>query len=120
MKVYVVIDSTVLNAFGEGEWKVSQQRYRGRRTWCKLHFAVDESMHEILAAALTTNDMGDNEEMQPNLLNSNHGPIEQVSADETYDSWENHRHIHQREEPAAIPPRRTVRVCQHGRCPRNF
>jgi hypothetical protein len=39
---HVVIDSTGLKIFGEGEWKVRQHGYDKRRTWRKLHVGIDE------------------------------------------------------------------------------
>ncbi len=55
---HVVIDSTGLKIFGEGEWKVRQHGYENRRTWRKRHLGVDESTQEIVAAVLTTNEIG--------------------------------------------------------------
>jgi hypothetical protein len=83
--VHVVVDATGLKVFGEGEWKVRQHGYGKRRTWRKLHLAVDEASHEILAAVLTTRDVGDNE-VFADLLEQIDEPIEQVSADGSYDS----------------------------------
>jgi hypothetical protein len=51
--VHVVLDATGLKVFGEGEWKVRQHGQGKRRTWRKLHLAVDEASHEILAAVLS-------------------------------------------------------------------
>ena len=39
---HIVIDSTGLKIFGEGEWKVRQHGYDKRRTWRKLHLGIDE------------------------------------------------------------------------------
>jgi hypothetical protein len=111
--VHVVIDATGLKVFGEGEWKVRQHGYAKRRTWRKLHLAVDEASHEIVAAALTTHDVGDNE-MFADLLEPIDEPIAQVSADGSYDSWDTHERIQQRGARAAIPPRKTARIRQHG------
>ena len=47
--IHVVIDSTGPKVYGEGEWKVRQHGYSKRRTWKKLHLAVDESNSQILA-----------------------------------------------------------------------
>jgi hypothetical protein len=40
--VHLVIDSSGLKVYGEGEWKVPQHGVGKRRTWRKLHLAVDE------------------------------------------------------------------------------
>jgi DDE family transposase len=48
--LHLVLDSTGLKVYGEGEWKVRQHGYSKRRTWLKLHLAVDPQTHEIQAA----------------------------------------------------------------------
>ena len=35
--IHLVVDSTVLKGYGEGEWKVRQHGFYKRRTWRKLH-----------------------------------------------------------------------------------
>ena len=84
-----------------------------RRPWRKLHLAVDEARHAILAVALTTPDVGDNE-MLPALLEQIDSPVEQVSADGSYDSWDTHERIQARGARAAISPRKTARIRQRG------
>ena len=44
--VDVVVDSTGLKVFGEGEWKVRQHGAGKRRTWQTLHLGVDPDTHE--------------------------------------------------------------------------
>ena len=46
----LVIDSTGLKVFGEGEWKVRKHGAEKRRVWRKLHLAVDPVTHDIVAA----------------------------------------------------------------------
>ena len=50
---HVLIDSTGLKVFGEGEWKMRTHGKEKRRTWRKLHLAVDTATREILAVRLT-------------------------------------------------------------------
>ena len=50
---HIVVDSTGLKVYGEGEWKVRQHGYSKRRTWRKLHLSVDENTHELQALVLT-------------------------------------------------------------------
>ncbi len=45
----VVVDSTGLKVFGEGEWKTRKHGVSKRRTWRKLHLAVNPDTQEILA-----------------------------------------------------------------------
>ena len=49
----VGLDSTGLKVYGEGEWKVRQHGTSKRRTWKKLHLAIDPLDHEIVAVSLT-------------------------------------------------------------------
>lgn len=50
---HLVIDSTGLKVFGEGEWKVRQHGADRRRVWRKLHLAADSATHEIICADLS-------------------------------------------------------------------
>jgi hypothetical protein len=55
---HLVIDSTGLKVFGEGEWKVKKHGKERRRIWRKLHLAVDSKTHEIICADLSLNNDG--------------------------------------------------------------
>lgn len=50
----LVIDSTGLKIFGEGEWKVPTHGKQKRRTWRKYHVSVNPDSHEVTAVELTT------------------------------------------------------------------
>src|SRR3974377_2535785 len=52
--LHVVMDSSGLKVFGEGEWKVRQHGWSKRRTWRKLHLSVDAASGEVQAAMLST------------------------------------------------------------------
>ena len=111
--LHIVVDSTGLKVYGEGEWKVRQHGYSKRRTWRKLHLAVDESTGDILAEALTENTMHDSSMLLP-LLQEIPGGISQVSADGAYDSHEIHKYLKEQAIRATIPPRRGSRIRTHG------
>jgi len=55
----IVVDSTGIKVFGEGEWKVRQHGIGKRRTWRKFHIAADPLSHEVLAQELTSNKVTD-------------------------------------------------------------
>ena len=78
--VHVVIDATGLKVHGAGEWLTEKHGERGRRTWRKLHLAVDPTSGEILASELTTSEEGDASQVSP-LLEQITGPIASVTAD---------------------------------------
>jgi hypothetical protein len=107
--VNVVIDSTGLKVFGAGDWQREKHGGQGRRTWRKLHLAVDPDTGEILASELTTIEDGDASLVGP-LLDQISGPIASVTADGAYDGAPVYRTIAERD-PAAeviIPPRSTA------------
>src|SRR5687768_17722348 len=82
--VTLVIDSTGLKVYGAGEWHRDKHGVRGRRTWRKLHLAVDAATNTIVAATLTTSGEGDTSQVGP-LLDQTTGPIDTVMADGAYD-----------------------------------
>jgi hypothetical protein len=106
--VHVVIDATGLKVYGAGEWLTEKHGERGRRTWRKLHLAVDPTSGEILASELTTTGEGDAALVGP-LLDRITGAIASVTADGAYDGEPVYRAVAERQPdpPAAvvIPPR---------------
>ena len=52
-------DSTGLKLCGSGEWLLEKHGTTARRSWRKLHIAVDADTGQIEAATLTTNDVDD-------------------------------------------------------------
>jgi len=107
----VVIDATGLKVYGAGEWLVEKHGERGRRSWRKLHLAVDPSTGEILASELTTTEEGDASQVGP-LLDQIPGSIASVMADGAYDGEPVYRAVAERQPdpPVAviIPPRATA------------
>ncbi|VEI64775.1 Transposase DDE domain [Serratia fonticola] len=59
--VHLVIDSTGLKVFGEGEWKVKKHGKEKRRVWRKLHLAVDTDTHKAICTDLSLNNVTDAE-----------------------------------------------------------
>jgi hypothetical protein len=111
--VHLVVGSTGLKIFGEGEWKVRQHGYSKRRTWRKLHLAVDAHSQEIAAAEATDNDVHDSAMLEP-LLAQILEPIAIVAADGAYDQRVCYSLLHKRQVRALIPPRKNARIWQHG------
>src|SRR5918993_4074961 len=101
--VHVVIDATGLQVHGAGEWLAETHGGGRRRTWRKLHLAVDPEGGEILASALTTSEEGDAALVGP-LLDQITGPIASVTADGAYDGEPVYRAVVERQPdpPAAV------------------
>lgn len=111
--LHLVVDGTGLKVFGDGEWKARQHGVSKRRTWRKVHLAVDQKTGYVQAAATTTNSISDGQVL-PKLLEQVSQPIGQVSADGGYDRRTCYEAIAKRGAKAAIPPRRGARIWQHG------
>ena len=60
---HLVIDSSGLKAYGEGEWKVRTHGKAKRRTWLKLHISMNAETHHLTAASLTDKDVSDRHAM---------------------------------------------------------
>jgi hypothetical protein len=78
--LHVLVDASGLKVYGEGEWKVRQHGYSKRRTWPKLHLGIEARSGEILAAVVTTNDLGDKRVLR-DLLDQVEEKITKVTAD---------------------------------------
>jgi IS5 family transposase len=111
--VDVVLDSTGLKVFGEGEWKVRQHGPSKRRTWRKLHLAVDPDTQEIVAEVLTTN-AGHDADQAAALLDQVPGRIDSVTADGAYDQWKVYEAIDGRGARPKIAPRRNAKIKRHA------
>jgi len=113
---HIVMDSTGLKVYGEGEWKVRQHGYSKRRTWRKLHLSVDADTHVIQAVEVTKAGVDDAQAGQQ-LLADTPGDLDQVSADGAYDKRKFYeactaRHV----KHIGVPPRRNAKIWQHGNC----
>jgi len=109
----VVVDSTGLKVYGEGEWKVRKHGVGKRRTWRKLHLAVDPDSHAIVAETLTENSAHDASQVDP-LLDQASGEIGIFYGDGAYDQRKVYDTLADRGIDVIVPPRRGAKIWQHG------
>lgn len=109
----IVVDSTGLKVFGEGEWKMRKHGKSKRRTWRKLHLAVNPATHEIEAETLTENNIDDGSQVDP-LLDQVDKQTTGVYGDGAYDKWKVYETLEKRGIKAIIPPQRNAKIKQHG------
>jgi Transposase DDE domain len=105
--LHIVIDSSGLKIFGEAEWKVRKWGYSKRRTWRKLHLALDETSGQIVGMTLTGRDEDDASQLIP-LLEQADGQglhVGKVGADGAYDTGECWSLLEDLEIEAIIPPK---------------
>jgi hypothetical protein len=114
-RLNIVMDSTGLKIYGEGEWKVRQHGVSKRRTWRKLHVGVNPEDGEIQAVILTENSVSDGDAVET-LLQQIEQEIDKFAADGAYDKRKVYDHLnaHSPEVDILIPPRKNARIWKHG------
>lgn len=103
--IHIVVDSTGLKVYGEGEWKVRQHGWSKRRTWRKLHLGVNPGTHEIIAEQLTNNDV-DDAEVVPDLLKEIPTGIKSFGGDGAYDKIKVRKTLTSKGIKQLIPPQK--------------
>nr|WP_293063586.1 transposase [Okeania sp. SIO2B3] len=111
----MVVDSTGVKIYGEGEWKTTVHGIGKRRTWRKLHLGVNEATGEIVSGVVSTNDVSVTGVFS-DLLDGVDGEIAQVSGDGAYDKYKCYQKARQPGAKATIPPRKNAVIGQHGNC----
>jgi len=107
--LHVLINSTGLQVYGAGQWLEAKHGAKSRRTWRKLHLAVDAASGMIVAQTLTDQDTDDPSQVGP-LLDQIDDPIARVTADGAYDGVPTYQTIaaHGDGIDVVIPPRSTA------------
>ena len=111
----IVMDSTGLKIYGEGEWKVRMHGVSKRRTWRKLHVGANPEDGEIQAVLLTENNVSDDVAVEK-LLDQIEQTIIHFAADGAYDKRKVYDSLnaHSPDVNILIPPRKNVRIWKHG------
>jgi len=114
-RLNIVMDSTGMKIYGEGEWKVRQHGVSKRRTWRKLHVGANPEDGEIQAALLTENSVSDDQAVEA-LLTQIEQEIDEFAADGAYDKRKVYDSLneHSPEVTILIPPRKNARIWKHG------
>ena len=82
--VHLLVDSTGLKLCGSGEWLFEKHGTKTRRSWRKLHIAVDTDTGQIAAATVTSSDVDDASQVRV-LLDQVDDPVASFTADGAYD-----------------------------------
>ena len=107
--LHLLVDSTGLKLCGPGEWLLEKHGTKTRRSWRKLHLGMDADTGQIVASALTTNDVDDGSQAGP-LLDQVAGPVVSFTGDGAYDQDGVYASVAERHPEAAVvvPPRATA------------
>ena len=111
----LVLDSTGLKIYGEGEWKVRKHGYSKHRTWRKLHVGANSDNGEIQVVVLTENSISDDAVVKP-MLEQLEQTLLSCAADGAYDKRRVYEvlNAHSPEVEILIPPRKNARIWQHA------
>jgi hypothetical protein len=114
----IIVDSTGVKVYGEGEWKVRKHGWNYRRTWKKVHIGID-SNGEIRALEVTHSDAHD---MIPikQLLSQEQSQVTDFYGDGAYDSSHLYSYLEERGVIGYhIPPQHNARITQSSHHQRN-
>lgn len=99
----IVVDSTGLKVYGEGEWKVRKHGAGKHRSWMKMHLAADERTQQIQSVTLTTNAVDDATEVSA-LLKQIPQKVRSFKADGVYDKQKVRKELYEKNIGQVIPP----------------
>ena len=115
--MHLVVDSTGLKVYGEGEWNVRQQGWTKRRTWRKLHVGVNQATGEVVAQTLTSHRIDDASQVVDLLIQVEEA-VKAVGGDGAYDKQKVFDAL---ATPPSAPPiqpiialRKDAKIQQHG------
>ena len=111
--LHVVVDATGLKVFGEGEWKVRQHGASKRRSWIKVHLAVDAEVKDAVGVMVTTEEWADGEVFK-DVIEQVAGPIAQIDGDGAFDTREAYDVAAERDARLVVPPRDNAVPCEEG------
>lgn len=110
--VAMVIDSTGLKVYGEGEWKVRKHGYTKRRVWKKVHITLDTD-GEIRTVEVTDNTVHDRTPA-PTLITRETASITDFYGDGAYDTTDVYDLFTNLPPPRVrIPPRKDAVLGRH-------
>lgn len=112
-KIHIVIDSTGMKVYGEGEWKVKIHGKSKRRAWRKLHLAVNPETGEVEAEELTEAYADDAKQVE-GLLSQIDQEIDLAALDGAYDEHKIHALFKERGALALVPTSKDARIKKRG------
>ena len=115
--IHLVIDSTGLKIYGEGEWKIRKHSKSQRRRWIKVHLGVDAAEKDVLAVEVTEDDCHD-AEMFEKLVEQVDDAIECIYGDGAYDTRKAYDVADKKKANLLVPPRENAVFWENGH-PRN-
>lgn len=105
--LHVLIDSTGMSIYGEGEWQRKKLGKDKQRDWRKLHIAVD-AKEQIILSLEVSGGRGYDSHYFGELIDKVRSPIEKIYADGAYDKLGCYLKAYERKSKLITPPQRTA------------
>lgn len=109
----IVVDSTGLKVYGEGEWKVRKHGAGKHRTWMKMHVVMDVESQQIKGVRLTSNSVDDSKGATP-LIESIKYKVGSLRGDGGYDKHEFRKLLSRKKICQIIPPQSNAVINNSG------
>lgn len=103
--VNILIDSSGLKVFGEGEWLETKHGTKKRKVWRKLHITIDRESAQILSSSLTSHTTDDASEV-PSLLDQIEDGVDSITGDGAYDKDDIYKYLNRKGISGIFPPRK--------------
>jgi len=104
-EIVIAVDSSGIKVHNRGEW--IREKWKRRRGWIKIHFAVDVETKQITAYEVTDEQTHDNKEFKDLVEKSEEkAKVKRVLADKAYDCYANFEFLESRNIDPAIPVRK--------------
>jgi IS5 family transposase len=113
----LIIDSTGLSVFGEGQWAAAKHGKRGAQGWKKLHLGVDGA--GIIVAEALTGPNGDDAKTGVRMIENNRFRVKAVVGDAAYDSRKIYEAAEECGARVVVPPIKNARVSRRAPRARN-
>jgi IS5 family transposase len=113
----LIIDSTGLSVFGEGQWAAAKHGSKGFQGWKKLPLGVDGA--GIIVAEALTGPNVDDARTGARLIKNNRFRVKAVVGDAAYDSREIYETAEECGARVVVPPIKNARVDKHSPQARN-
>lgn len=109
----IVVDSTGLKVYGEGEWKVRKHGAGKHRTWMKMHLVMDAESQQVKGVSLTSNSVEDSS-AGISLIKSMKFKIGSLRGDGGYDKHKFREMLKARNIVQVIPPQSNAVINKKG------
>ena len=106
--LHLLIDSTGLSMFGEGEWTAAKHGGHGKRGWKKLHLGVHRS--GVIVARALTDATTDDALTGITLIGAVDNNVVSMTADPAYDTIAFYDSATERGARVVVPPVKTARL----------